>query len=205
MIDATNASLNQILHDISRQTGMKITGGVSDERVFGHYGPAPPAAVLDALLDGTSSNMLLIQHTDGGTELVLTPQNGGPTPPNPNAGRDESGLERDSSARREISPRIPGQPRFGVRTEPRPDAPPSPTVSNEAPGEPTPAEPTQAAAAPAEEPQTAVPESTPAAEPATTGAPQTQSPNGVATPQQIYQQLQQLQQQQKQNATPPPQ
>ena len=26
---------------------MKITGGVTDERVFGQYGPAPAAQILD--------------------------------------------------------------------------------------------------------------------------------------------------------------
>ena len=34
-IDAENSSLNQILHEISMQSGIKISGGVVDERVFG--------------------------------------------------------------------------------------------------------------------------------------------------------------------------
>src|ERR1700733_10251439 len=50
-ISADNASLNQILRQIATDTGMKITGGVSDERVFGEYGPAPPDQILSALLD----------------------------------------------------------------------------------------------------------------------------------------------------------
>src|SRR5437764_15453174 len=37
-ISADNSSLNQILRQISTDTGMKITGGVTDERVFGQYG-----------------------------------------------------------------------------------------------------------------------------------------------------------------------
>src|SRR5665213_3177717 len=53
-IDATDSSLNQILREISRQTGMKITGGVREERVFGHYGPAPVADILKTLIDGTN-------------------------------------------------------------------------------------------------------------------------------------------------------
>ena len=40
-IVATNSSLNQILREVGRLTGMKITGGVSEDRVFGTYGPAP--------------------------------------------------------------------------------------------------------------------------------------------------------------------
>ena len=40
-VKTQNSSLNQILREISRKTGMSITGGVSEERVFGTYGPAP--------------------------------------------------------------------------------------------------------------------------------------------------------------------
>lgn len=85
-VTASNSSLNQILRDIARETGMKITGGVADERVFGQYGPAAPSNVLNALLDGTGTNMVLV-HATAATpaELVLTPRHGGPTPPNPNA------------------------------------------------------------------------------------------------------------------------
>jgi hypothetical protein len=85
-VSADNASLNQILRQIASDTGIKITGGVADERVFGQYGPADPTQVLATLLDGTGSNMILV-HSDGTTpsELILTPRQGGPTPPNPNA------------------------------------------------------------------------------------------------------------------------
>ena len=85
-VSANNSSLNQILRDISRETQLKISGGVVDERVFGNYGPATTGHILNTLLDGTSSNMLLV-HSHGSTpaELILTPRNGGPTPPNPNA------------------------------------------------------------------------------------------------------------------------
>jgi hypothetical protein len=88
-VSATNASLNQILHEVSRSIGMKITGGVTDERVFGQYGPSAPSVVLAALLDGTGSNMLLVDDAKGPTELILTPRTGGPTPPSPGASRPE--------------------------------------------------------------------------------------------------------------------
>ena len=85
-VTADNSSLNQILRDIGSQTGMKITGGVADERVFGKYGPAAPAQVLASLIDGTGSNMLLRDTASNvPAELILTPQGGGPTPPNPTA------------------------------------------------------------------------------------------------------------------------
>ncbi len=85
-VRADNSSLNQILRDISRQTGMKIVGGVADQRVFGSYGPAPAATVLQTLLDGTGTNILLQEsRTHAPEQLVLTPQTGGPTPPPPSS------------------------------------------------------------------------------------------------------------------------
>lgn len=110
-VSANNSSLNQILRDISLETQLKITGGVVDERVFGNYGPATTDHILNTLLDGTSSNMLLV-HSHGSTpaELILTPRNGGPTPPNPNAiaqeQRDqqvEDQMQQESMRRREAA------------------------------------------------------------------------------------------------------
>ncbi len=83
-IHANNASLNGILRSISRCTGMRITGGVADQRVFGNYGPAAPATVLATLLDGTGSNMVLRETaTAQPAELELTPRTVGVTPPSP--------------------------------------------------------------------------------------------------------------------------
>jgi hypothetical protein len=157
-VSAENSSLNQILRQISRETGLKITGGVSDERVFGKYGPAPSAQILAQLLDGTSSNMLIVNGR-GNTpaELILTPRLGGPTPPNPNAAAAASDDDRSEPAR-------------------EPEPPPS-NISSFPPPPPT------------------IPPSTPA-ETSPTDASQPDSPNGVKTPQQIYDQLQRLRQQQ---------
>src|SRR5260370_15009599 len=57
-VAADNASLNHILRQIASDTGIKITGGVAEERVFGQYGPADPAEVLTALLHGTRRNII---------------------------------------------------------------------------------------------------------------------------------------------------
>jgi hypothetical protein len=174
-VAASNSSLNQILREISHQTGMKITGGVTDERVFGTYGPAAPATILAALLDGTGSNMLLRQSPADPTqeakppvELVLTPRRGGPTPPNPNAagfGDNADGREpdvrQDDSALRSAA--------------------------------------AQQTSAPADPDRPAVP----TALPAPTDTPtDDKSSNGIKTPQQIYEQLLRLRQQQ---TTPAPQ
>ena len=107
-VDATNASLNEILREVSQKTGMKITGGVADDRVFGHYGPSKPAVVLDALLEGTGSNFLLVDGKKGSSELILTPRRGGVTPPNPNAATQSN--ESDDSAGQYVPPVRPYQP-----------------------------------------------------------------------------------------------
>ena len=171
-ISAGNSSLNQILRETSRLTGIKISGGVADERVFGSYGPAAPSQVLAALLDGTGSNMLLVQSSGAApAELILTPRHGGPTPPNPNApGFDESS---DSE-----------------------DAPPNPVAQPIRP--PIPPQNAPRAVPPASR---SLPEqdntSTPSGQPDPTPQ-QQQPPNGVKTPQQIYDELQRLRQQQAQ-------
>ena len=96
-VSASNSSLNQILREISRNTGIKITGGVAEERVFGDYGPAPASQVLASLLDGTASNMILVDGSgDRATELILTPRTGGASPPNPNSASFDSNNDDDS-------------------------------------------------------------------------------------------------------------
>ena len=186
-ISATNSSLNQILREISRETGMKITGGVTDERVFGTYGPGSPAKILATLLDGTGSNMILVQGTrsqQGSTvssnaaplELVLTPRHGGPTPPNPiapcfNDGADPDNLRPPQTiTNRPLPPSIPVADPNGAANSPI-----APAATSVPPPLTTPTDPTA---------------------PTT----QDQSPNGVKTPQQIYDQLLKLRQQQQ---TPP--
>ncbi|WP_433969282.1 hypothetical protein [Tunturiibacter gelidiferens] len=159
-VTADNSSLNQILRQISHETGIKITGGVTDERVFGHYGPAAPDQILADLLDGTGSNMLLVAR-DGTTpaELILTPRQGGPTPPNPSAQTFDDKSDNEQA-------------------QPAPEPPPPSTFEGSSPRNRTvppitPVTPDSAAPADASQPD---------------------SPNGVKTPQQIYEQLQRLRQ-----------
>jgi hypothetical protein len=172
-ITADNSSLNQILREISRQAGMKITGGVKDERVFGKYGPGPAAEILASLLDGTGSNMLLRETpAKAPAELILTVRLGGPTPPNPNA----PGLDDDQPAREDEEPREAA-------------APPAP-----------PAEAGTAATPPAGANGSAGPAAGSA--PPTTGAASATAPGAPQTPQEIFQQLQRLQQAQPQPANP---
>ena len=89
-VHADNSSLNSILRSVAQCTGMKITGGVTDQRVYGNYGPAMPATVLATLLDGTGTNVLLKETAeDQPSELILTPRTGGATPPSPTQVSDE--------------------------------------------------------------------------------------------------------------------
>jgi len=207
-VTANNSSLNQILRDIGRQTGMKITGGVVEERVFGKYGPAPPAQVLETLLDGTGSNMFLREaDRDTPGELILTPRNGGPTPPNPSA----ASFDDEPQAVAQPAPQQPMPPQPPPGPQPLPFSKPVPTPpitdSQMTPVTPPPSDIVDA------------PTVEPATEPGTTPGPATQvtgtsdttsgtsdpnSPNGVKTPQQIYLELQQLRQQlqQQQQANP---
>ncbi len=173
-VSAENSSLNQILREISRVTGMKITGGVTDERVYGTYGPADTSTVLSALLRGTGSNMLIIfDSRQTPQELILTSRGGGPTPPSPMAaGRDDRDRDRD-------------------------DLPPNRMPRNSRPGNMA-MPPAVAAPQPIQQP---APAAAPAAATDTSDPTTQKSPTGVSTPEEIYQQLIRLQQQPK---APPP-
>ena len=162
-VAARNSSLNQILHDISRLTGIKITGGVADERVFGDYGPASPPQVLATLLNGTGSNMFLVQSNGTApTELILTPRQGGPTPPNPNAQSFDEPIESSEDAPPNPTPRPIRRPGLAPPAEAGEGAPQPPAGDGNVPS----------------------------------------SPNGVRTPQQIYEELQRRRQQQQQQTNP---
>ena len=82
-IDANNASLMQILNQVSQQTGMAVQGLDHDERIYGQYGPDAVTDTLAALLDGTGYNYVII---GGGANhapatLQLTPGNGAGSSP----------------------------------------------------------------------------------------------------------------------------
>jgi hypothetical protein len=173
-VTADNSSLNQILREIGRETGMKITGGVTDERVFGKYGPGAPADILVRLLDGTGSNVLLRETASKvPAELILTVREGGPTPPNPNARESD-----DDAAPDEVETPPPMSPAPMPQAQPA-AAPVGADVNAGAGGV---------------NPATANGGTTPVP-----GAADPTSPNGVRTPQQIFEQLQQMQQAQPAN------
>jgi hypothetical protein len=75
-IDASNASLHQILNDVSTATGTKVEGFGADERVFGEYGPGQARDILSQLLHGSGYNVLMIGDQGEGTprQIVLSPR-----------------------------------------------------------------------------------------------------------------------------------
>lgn len=178
-IHADNSSLSQILVQIASATGIRISGGAVDERVYGTYGPGPSASVLADLLDGSGNNMLLRENAHRKpTELILSPRNGGPTPPSrTNATQAQQDTEDGPP---DFAPHVDAQAQTS-NSDGEAIVEGAPAGINAAP----------------EQPDASPERSTPTAAETTTQ----QSPNGVKTPQQIYDQLLQLQ---KQNAPTKP-
>ena len=74
-VKAANSTLQQILHDVSTATGLKVEGlGGGDQRIYGAYGPGAARDVLSQLLEGSGYNILMIGDKGEGTPrtLVLT-------------------------------------------------------------------------------------------------------------------------------------
>jgi hypothetical protein len=70
-IEASNSSLDQILHQVAADTGAKLEGLTQDQRIFGTYGPGPARDVLSKLLDGSGYNVLMIGGRDAPLEVVF--------------------------------------------------------------------------------------------------------------------------------------
>lgn len=180
-VDATNASLNQVVREVARKASIKVTGNVTDERIFGHYGPSAPSIVLAALLDGTGSNMLLVSDARGASELILTPRRGSVTPPNPNAAAQQASDPDDTPEPQQyVPPSRTFQPPVATGRGP---------VNANADGSPDTNPPQPEAGA------------NPAEDDTDTGS----QPNAQKTPQQIYEQLQKMMQQRQSTAPAPAQ
>ena len=82
-IQAANSSLEQILNQVSTETGVTVQGFGKDERIFGNYGPGNTSDVLAQLLDGSGYNLLIIGGQTARTPLqvVLTARTGGAPEP----------------------------------------------------------------------------------------------------------------------------
>jgi hypothetical protein len=85
-IQANNASLHEILNEVSTDTGAKVEGMGTDERVFGEYGPGAARDVISQLLHGSNYNVLMIGDQGEGTprQIVLSTRHAGNAPANAN-------------------------------------------------------------------------------------------------------------------------
>jgi hypothetical protein len=117
-IAASNASLDQILHDVSTATGLKVEGLAdspdkqNSQRIYGSYGPASERDVLSQLLEGSGYNVLMIGNQNEGAprELVLTAKTG-----NAGGAKGQPGGVKPNQAAEEDEPEEP-EP-----VEPQPD------------------------------------------------------------------------------------
>jgi hypothetical protein len=115
MIQADNSSLDQILEDVSTDTGATVEGLNGDQRVFGTYGPGPARQVLSDLLDGTGYNVLMFGEQGAGTprEIVLSAPPTGPAPVNNNrslASEEEYEPEPAPEPEPQVLPQYQAQP-----------------------------------------------------------------------------------------------
>ncbi len=84
-VDASNATLKEVLDKITAATNITITGNVPVDVVFGHFGPCDVSDLIIQMIAGTGVNMLLIDHKGQGLggELILSERHGGPDLPKP--------------------------------------------------------------------------------------------------------------------------
>jgi hypothetical protein len=104
-IEASNSSLDQILHEVSLDTGVKVEGFSKDQRIFGTYGPGPAREVLSRLLDGSGYNVLMLGGVGNAppTRIVLSTEGpSGPQPPH--SAQDEQQAEEDTPEPEEQQP-----------------------------------------------------------------------------------------------------
>ena len=129
VINASNSSLDQILREVSLETGIKVEGMGADERIFGVYGPGPANEVLSELLDGSGYNVLMIGDQGEGTprRIVLSAQLAAGAQA---AGRNNPVASASSQEESEPEPPPPEPP---PQLEP---PPPQPSQSGSMPGVP---------------------------------------------------------------------
>jgi hypothetical protein len=111
MIDASNATLTQVLRAVQSQTGasMEIPSSAASERVVAQLGPGQPKDVLNTLLNGSRFDYVILGVTGNPgavQKVILTPRQGG-TGANVNSAQNNN-------------PPPPGQ-EPGVDDEPQPD------------------------------------------------------------------------------------
>jgi hypothetical protein len=117
-IDATNSSLQQILTDVSTETGAKVEGLDDDQRIFGTFGPGAAREVLAQLLEGSGYNFLMIGDQGQGTprQIVLsTRTTGSPLAAKPATPSEDEEVEEQPQQPQQPDG-VPNRPGFPPRT-----------------------------------------------------------------------------------------
>lgn len=162
-IDATGESLSEVLAEITSRAGIRMNGYAPEDRIYGTYGPAPLVDVLSELVSGLPVNMLFVEHSGAQpAQLTFTARNGTATPPSPPS------AQQQQYDRQRLAEQQPFQ-------QPPPSQQPQ-FPANTAAGNPD---------------IGTVPSSLTGDAAAQAGS-NPESPNGVKTPQQIFEQLQRL-------------
>jgi hypothetical protein len=114
-VEASNSSLDQILHQVAADTGAKLEGltqdqRILDQRIFGTYGPGPARDVLSKLLDGSGYNVLIIggRGADAPFEVVFFASS--PASPQTAANNQNRSNPEDDDAAEALEPEPPPPP-----------------------------------------------------------------------------------------------
>ena len=132
-IEASNSSLDQILHQIAADTGAKLEGLTPDQRVFGSYGPGPRSDVLLKLLDGSGYNVLMIGGRDAATPLEIVLSARLPAGPQTATNNQNRSTSKNDEAGKQPEPDPP--PNYPPEP-PRPQANQNPFANGEPPRDP---------------------------------------------------------------------
>ncbi len=110
-INASNSSLQQILTEVSTETGSKVEGMGADQRVYGVYGPGQARDVLSQLLQGSGYNVLLAGDIGQGAprQIVLSPRQNAAAGAPAGMNRPQQDQEEDVPEQPEDQPQPPVQ------------------------------------------------------------------------------------------------
>ncbi|HTB96404.1 MAG TPA: hypothetical protein VK716_05315 [Terracidiphilus sp.] len=119
-IIAANSSLQQILDEVSKDTGAKVEGIGQDQRIFGDFGPGRARDVIAQLLLGSGYNFLLVGESGPGLprEIVLSTRGTPSTAPRANPAQSQADDTEDTP-----DP-IPPDPQPPVNQPPQQNQPP---------------------------------------------------------------------------------
>jgi hypothetical protein len=157
---AQNSTLSQVLRSVQVLTGasVEMPSGASNERVVGQFGPGEPTNVLNALLNGSKFNYIIlgVAGNPGAVQKVIlttakpassvsTAQNNStPQPEEPpdeesyNEPEPQPGPQRPMPSQFHHPPNMPGRVPQGFNQQPQPQPTPENGTENTQPGAKTP-------------------------------------------------------------------